>query len=106
MMDEIIWTDSQTGQNFVIDSEGERIFIMDDGTRVYESDLVLEQMLLEYQEHENACRLEEEEELERQTRWDEEEALQALAEEERQLEDDDCAYFYEQYIGHHCDDFL
>lgn len=105
MMNEIIWTDKNTGQNFIIDSEGERIFIMADGSRVCESDLILEQMMAEYQEYEDTCRQEEEALIERETRWEEEETLQALAEEERRLEEDDCAYFYEQCM-HHFDDFI
>jgi hypothetical protein len=61
---EIIWTDQATGQKFIIDETGEKIFILADGSRVYESDLILEQMLEEFEkEEEERCRNEEAERL-------------------------------------------
>lgn len=53
---EIIWTDQATGQKFIIDDSGEKIFILADGSRVYESDLILEQMLAAYEEEEEERR--------------------------------------------------
>ena len=49
---EIIWTDQATGQKFVIDDTGEKIFILADGSRVYESDLILDELLAAYEEEE------------------------------------------------------
>ena len=80
---EIIWTDQETGQKFVIDDTGEKIFILADGTRVYESDLILEQMLEEFEkEVEERCRNEEAE------RLFEEELEEELAAKEAQDDED------------------
>jgi hypothetical protein len=80
---EIIWTDQETGQKFVIDDTGEKIFILADGSRVYESDLILEQMLEEFEkEEEERCRNEEAE------RLFEEELEEELAAKEAQDDED------------------
>lgn len=57
---EIIWKDEHTGQRFVIDESGEKIFILDDGSRVYESDLILDEMLAAFVEEEEEKRLQRE----------------------------------------------
>lgn len=49
---EIIWTDKNTGQKFVIDEDGEKIFILDNGSRIRESDLLLEKEMRLYMEEE------------------------------------------------------
>ena len=80
---EIIWTDQETGQKFIIDETGEKIFILADGSRVYESDLILEQMLEEFEkEEEERCRNEEAE------RLFEEELEEELAAKEAQDDED------------------
>lgn len=72
MAKEIIWTDKATGQKFVLDNNGEKIFIMSDGSRIYESDIILDKMVKEYE----ALEAEEKE------RRDAEEAYKAAAEQE------------------------
>lgn len=60
---EIIWTDKETGQKFVIE-DGMRIYILSDGTRVSEEDLLLEKEMRLYMEEEEERRAIEEAEYE------------------------------------------
>lgn len=89
MAREIIWTDRDTGQKFVLDDSGEKIFILADGSRVYESDLILDEMLREYEEEEDERRKieEAEEELRRQEKA-----------EAARLEEEEEEYYYYNFL--------
>ena len=79
---EIIWRD-ENGQKFVIDEYGEKIFILQDGSRISETDLILEELTKQFEEEQELEKIEEE----RQFYEELDEEL-----EQRQKEEDDEDY--------------
>jgi len=97
---EIIWRDNITGQKFIIDDDtGERIFILENGSRVWESDLILEELLEELDEEE---RIKGEEETAKLMAEEEERRRQ---EEEAEMEEEEEEAIYWYYYGPGSDDW-